>query len=128
MDAPPIPIVGTVVTQLRFDFAFTLTFDANVDLRIETGFSMVAAGGGLETFDPDVDLVRMGDLLTLHQAEVKSAVTDEIGNLRVDFSDGRTLQCRPDQQYEAWNLSGEDGLLYVCLPGGGLAAWSARTG
>lgn len=127
MEAPTIPIVGTVVTQLRFDFAFTLAFDADIQIRIETGFTVASPGGELETFDPEADLARMGSLLTLHQAEVRTAGTDEIGNLRLDFSDGRALQCRPHQQYEAWNLSGKDGLLYVCLPGGGLAIWSART-
>lgn len=116
-------IVGAEVTQLRFDFAFSIAFDATAEARIETTFSVSTPAGHTEVFDPDKDLAQMGPLLTLHQTKIVSADADETGHLNLHFSDGRQLDCAPDPDYEAWTFNGPDGLQLVAMPGGGLAVW-----
>jgi hypothetical protein len=56
--------------------------------------------------------------------KVESAHADDAGTLRIDFHDGPRLLVRPDRRYEAWNVSGPNGALTVCTPGGRLAVWS----
>jgi hypothetical protein len=125
VEAPPLPIVGAVVTQLRFDFAVTLTFDATFHLRVETAFPMAAQEGSRVVLDPETELPDMGSLLTLHQVTVSAAHTDAAGNIRIAFTGGRVLSCAPNSDFEAWTFTGPRGLLYVCLPGGSLAIWDA---
>lgn len=55
---------------------------------------------------------------------IDEATVDAAGALRVDFSDGTRLDVEPDDAYEAWNVSGPDGALIVCTPGGSLVTWS----
>ncbi|MDW5614059.1 MULTISPECIES: DUF6188 family protein [Mycolicibacterium] len=58
---------------------------------------------------------------------VEEATADETGALRVRFSDGTRLEVPPDEAYEAWSVSGPNGALVVCTPGGKLAIWSASS-
>ncbi|WP_235065553.1 DUF6188 family protein [Mycolicibacterium iranicum] len=55
---------------------------------------------------------------------IDEATVAAAGALRVDFSDGTRLDVEPDDAYEAWNVSGPDGALIVCTPGGSLVTWS----
>lgn len=55
---------------------------------------------------------------------VEEATADDAGALHVRFSDGTRLEVPPDEAYEAWNVSGPNGALVVCTPGGKLAVWS----
>ena len=125
MDAPPLPIVGAVVTQLRFDAAITVAFDATFHLRLETTFQIAADEGLPVVLDPETDLPNMGSLLSLHQVLVSATQLDNAGNIRIAFTDGRVLSCAPNLNFEAWTFTGPRGLLYVCLPGGGLGIWNA---
>jgi len=51
--------------------------------------------------------------------EIVGASADPNGSLTLRFADGRALVVEPDDQYEAWNVTGPFGAL-VSLPGGGL--------
>jgi hypothetical protein len=55
---------------------------------------------------------------------VKEVTADETGALRICFSGGARIHVPPDEAYEAWSVSGPDGTLVVCTPGGKLAIWS----
>lgn len=59
---------------------------------------------------------------------VSEALADENGSLSVTFDSGAHLHVEPDPAYEAWNVSGPEGALVVCTPGGTLAVWSAHDG
>ena len=48
------------------------------------------------------------------------------GSLHLSFTDGSKLVVLPDQNYEAWEASADDGFLVVSVPGGGLTTWSAK--
>jgi hypothetical protein len=53
---------------------------------------------------------------------VARAVASKDGGLDVAFTDGERLIIPPDD-YEPWQLSGDDGSLIVSVAGGGLAVW-----
>lgn len=68
----------------------------------------------------------MLDLSDLTGRTVASATTDG-GALTLHFTDGATLRCAPDQNYEAWQVvGGSPQHLVVCMPGGELAVWDKR--
>ncbi|MFB1295707.1 DUF6188 family protein [Mycobacterium sp. pW049] len=71
--------------------------------------------------DPDEELQPIRELVG---STIDEATVDPAGALRVRFSDGTRLQVEPDDAYEAWNVSGPNGALTVCTPGGALATWS----
>jgi hypothetical protein len=56
---------------------------------------------------------------------IKAATVEANGGLQMAFNNGTTLMVAPDDAYEAWNVSGPDGALTVCMPGGQLAIWTA---
>lgn len=57
---------------------------------------------------------------------VQEAASDELGALRIGFVGGTRLDVPPDDAYDAWNVSGSNGALVVCTPGGELAIWSGQ--
>jgi len=121
---PSVDLVGSAVTQLRFDSAVTLALDADVHLRIETSFEFRASDDDVTVLDPQVDLARSGPLLLLHRQRVAAFEADTTGALAITFTDGSALRCWPDDRFEAWDLSFADGRTYVCQPGGGVAIWA----
>jgi len=46
--------------------------------------------------------------------------------MRIDFSNGMSICVEPDEEYEAWNVSGPHGFLIVALPGGGITMWRSE--
>jgi Family of unknown function (DUF6188) len=58
-------------------------------------------------------------VLLLFQATVESALVGREGDLTLSFRDGARLRVQPSPDYEAWQISGPDRLLVVCMPGGG---------
>jgi hypothetical protein len=50
-----------------------------------------------------------------------SEITLTGGQLVISFATGLILKVDPDQHYESWQISSDDGLLIVCTPGGDLA-------
>ncbi len=58
--------------------------------------------------------------------EIRSTTVDESGGLTVAFADGARLRIEPDEDYEAWTVTGPKGFMVVCMPGGELAIWSAK--
>jgi hypothetical protein len=62
-------------------------------------------------------------LLSLIGLRVLSAVGFKTGALRLVFESGRMLTIPFGDQYEAWQLTGPSGRMWVSLPGGGLASF-----
>ena len=61
-------------------------------------------------------------LSVLHKStELVSAY--KAGRIEVRFIDGSVLKAASDPKYESWEITGADGLLIVCTPGGKLAVW-----
>lgn len=120
-----LPVGEGVVTQLRIDFAFSLTIEQWIHIRIETPF-VLERDGLAATYDPE-QWSTLGPLLQLHQAVVREAEVRKDGWLRLRFADGATLTVEPDERFEAFSVSGAlrpsppKSFSLIALPGGGLA-------
>jgi hypothetical protein len=118
-----IPIGDGLVTQIRVDYAFGLSIDSWIHVRIESAFT-VERGGQVQSFDP-AETQTLAPLLRLHQAKVTEALARKDGVLTLTFDDGSTLTVPPDDQYEAFTVNGElppvrRRFMLAALPGGGL--------
>jgi hypothetical protein len=71
--------------------------------------------------DPASDAVATALLSVLNKRASQITVTG--GQLTISFETGLTLKADPDQHYESWQISSDDGLLIVCTPGGDLTIW-----
>lgn len=47
--------------------------------------------------------------------------------LIIAFENGKAIEVRPDERYEAWELVSSIGERWICMPGGELAIWSANS-
>jgi len=59
---------------------------------------------------------------TLHQT-VDKIIIEKTGKLEI-FIDAITIEVLPHEDFEAWHISSEDGVLIICLPSGELAIWT----
>ncbi|MBE9924663.1 hypothetical protein G8C93_01980 [Cellulosimicrobium cellulans] len=48
------------------------------------------------------------------------------GRLTLHFSTEIAFRVDPDDEYEAWQISSDDGLRIVCAPGGEVSTWHPR--
>jgi hypothetical protein len=118
-----LPIVGRTIDEVGYGsgglwLRFWTPVSREFNLHIEGPFRLVADGATVE-LDPRVpDLV----WFSLVGRTIDAAEADAQGSLYVRFSDGSQLNV-PSYRYEAWQLEGPDGLLFVSAAGGGLAVW-----
>lgn len=116
---------GTV-TQLRFDFAFTVVIDAGIDIRIELPFVFTEPNASKVVLDPERNAT-LGALLRLHQAVVVRADVLRVGQLEIDFEDGSTIIVEPQGHYESFNVTTPNGEMLVGLASGSVAHFGPRS-
>jgi hypothetical protein len=118
-------LTGQSVVRVIFDYAVTLLTDNDVELRIETGFSIrpsdaapveVAAGA----------TASMSSVLILLHHKFTSSTCENSGLLSLEFDNGAVVRVSPDATYEAWTLAGPHGEKIVCLPGVILSEWKSN--
>ncbi|MFF3440815.1 DUF6188 family protein [Streptosporangium sp. NPDC002721] len=119
-----LPYRGMQVVQVRVSYQLTLLLDGDAHVNIETTATLTS--GPLSA--PDAKPVQLAPerqevapALALFGATIVSSVAFKSGALRLVFDTGTHLTVKPDSHYEAWSTCGPDGLLFVCLPGGGLS-------
>jgi hypothetical protein len=81
-------------------------------------------GQAASTYERGSDVVATSLLYVVGHEVVDIDVTG--GCLAIVFDGGLQVTVEPDQRYESWQISSEDGLLIVCTPGGELAVWYPR--
>jgi hypothetical protein len=123
-DAEPveIPTTDETVTAVRFDYAVTISTDT-YELRIETEFILENPEVGRVLVDPEDVGPRATALLgCLHRAveEIHFAAHSPLVFRAGDV----VIEVAPHDEFEAWTLAGEDGLIAVCNPGGTLSTWA----
>lgn len=91
-------------------------------LRIEEAFHLMH--GETQCFLRAGQFAGIEHLFALLHRPIISATVGETGRLDLAIDGGAYLVVEPDQQYEAWTLSADNGLLVVCLPGGGVGVWT----
>lgn len=87
----------------------------NIDIR--------PTGAGPVAFEPESPSEVAARLLMLLDMEVTNAVADDSGFLRLQFRKNAELSAGPNDEYEAWTMSGPDGERIICKPSGGIATW-----
>jgi hypothetical protein len=99
--------------------------DEVVHVTIETTFRLRDATGVVHQLQPGGPPILLAAALGLVQQDVAKLEVREGGLLRLTFRDGSELVVEPDDQFEAWNISTDQGVRVVCPPGGGLATWTS---
>jgi hypothetical protein len=124
-----LSLEGWTVTLCMVDSAFSLVLMAErdteiVQFRIEQAFQL-SAPDQQWTVGAAPDPGSLGPALTLLHQIVTSASVSSTSTLDLHFANGMSLQVAPHPEglYEAWDLSGNDGTMMVCRPGGTLAVW-----
>lgn len=117
---------GTV-DQCCFDYGVALNISASSGvwgLRIEQPF-VITTVDAMEHLVVPEESVRLDAVLSTLWSTVAEAIARKDGALEVRFTGGVTLQVPPDEGFEAWTITGPDGIQLVSRPGGGLAVWGA---
>ena len=115
-----LKLAGQTLDQINFDFILQLSFSGGYgvqiesELRLETSNHRTAVRPGVGA--PD-------HLTSLIGQAVSAALAEDTGALDLRFTEGAHLRVEPDNDFEAWNLFGPQGLKVVSLPGGGLSVW-----
>jgi hypothetical protein len=108
-------------------FTVVLNFGEGSSLTIESAASARPTATASET--PAVTLdengaVSASDVLpSLVGQKVLSSVAFKTGALRLVFESGAILTVPYGEHFEAWQLTGPSGRMWVSLPGGGLATF-----
>jgi hypothetical protein len=118
-----LPIVGRRIDEVGYGVGglwlrFFLPGD-EYGLHIEGPFQLVASGATME-LDPRAPAMVW---FSLAGRVVEAAEAKAEGSLQIRFSDGSQLNV-PSHRYEAWQLEGPDGELFVSVAGGGFAVWT----
>lgn len=123
-----LPFRGLTVTQVLVDSALGLNLADQGMLRIDGTAALGWSDRGTrpETVELHPRRQDVAGGLALFNTTVLSAVAFKSGALRFVFSGAHRLEVAPDAEYEAWTVTGPDGMLVVCQPGGGLAVWPSR--
>jgi hypothetical protein len=111
------------VTQLRFDNSVTLLFDQGVEVRIEQPLVLHRDDGSQVHMDPEGDHGLLAPILELGRSVAQGGLAFDDGPLELIFARGSRLSVGASEAYEAWQISGPQGVLVASLPGGGLATW-----
>jgi hypothetical protein len=112
------------VIQIRVDYAVSFVFSSDMILRI-SGAIHFAASGSHTDVEPEGEPAQLAPLLAVRSKRVTDATLTEAGAITVTLTDDIVIAVEPSPTFEAWELSGPDGTLVVCPPGGGITMWSA---
>ena len=115
-----VPLTGRSMIQFCVGSGVRLDLDGSphYEITIETPLTITAMN--IERAEP-TSVEVLAALRGLLMRAVLS-VSEHHGQLSVEF-DSVTITVPPDENYEAWQIRADDGLLIVCIPGGELAVW-----
>ena len=104
---------------IEIDFRLSLLFvdgGATARLHVET-VCRLCCQGEEKTLDPN-ETSSLAPILSLFNMNVLNIQIRKHGTLTVSFSNGDTLDVHSDNNYEAWQITSDLGLMFVCCPGG----------
>jgi Family of unknown function (DUF6188) len=95
--------LGAEVTQLQIDFAFSMTIDQEIHVRLATPFTYFD-GSAVHNIDPELTHTQ-APLLGLFNMVVTSAfVAKSTDELTISFADGRWIRARRHPTFEAYSM------------------------
>lgn len=110
----------TVESVATNEYSVVVSFSGGNTLTIEGRTEIVQNDGLAVSFIDDEAVTAFDMLRSLAGARVLSGVAYKSGSLRLVFDTGAKLHVPFDAHYEAWQLTGPSGRMWVSLPGGGL--------
>lgn len=121
-------LAGTIFQSVLIENSLVMTF-SDVHFAVIQSPLTVESHGEKHLLSPEDDADEaFAPVRELIGQTVESAITEKAGTLRIVFSNGAIIAVPPDEDYEAWNVSGPNGALVVSMPGGELAIWSPAEG
>jgi hypothetical protein len=110
---------GEFSVVINFGGGPALTIESSANLRTHAWAAQTPA----VTHNQDGTVSTSEALVSLIGQRVLSAVGFKTGALRLVFESGAWLTIPFGEHYEAWQLTGVSGRVWVSLPGGGLATF-----
>lgn len=123
-----LALSGKRVQSVGVDYTLRMHLTDDHFIVVESPLSILRHGESITLSPGEGSDESFAPVYRLVGQVINEALADSSGALRVRFGDGTRLNVEPDESYEAWNVSGPDGLLIVCTPGGQLVSWSAGGG
>jgi hypothetical protein len=124
-----ITIDDLIVTQCRIDHAFGIEFweseESYLSLRIEGIFNLMFGNEKFDLYAGKEPIMICPALGVLHK-NIESITIQKTGILELIFTNEMRITVFPSPDYEAWTISGSNGLLFVCQPGGKIAVWNPK--
>lgn len=118
------PMENLTVTKLEIDYAFTISTwvsnDVYFSITIEASFAFNTPDNNRIDVTPET-LTGICSVLKILHSTFRSVIAYKTGKLEINFNTGEQIVVEPNSSYEAWNLTGPGGLLYVCIAGGDFA-------
>lgn len=129
VDRWTFPVENLTVTQLRIDYSLVISLwvskELFFDVTIEAPFQLIIPNKEPVEVVPETLDGMCSALNILHQV-LLSATVFKKGTLELFFLSGSQIIVVPDNLYEAWNITGPNGLLFVCKPSGDVETWGAK--
>jgi hypothetical protein len=120
-----LAIEGGIVIRCVFDYGCVLEItwkDISITIRIE-GDILFTSGGETKTLLGDAH-ISLAYILAVLEQRIDFVKIFNDGKLTLTFSNDITLNILPNDSYETWQITSDNGLRIVCMPGGELAIWT----
>ncbi len=117
-------LVGQQLTQLCAGIADAQLHFSAVDASINLWSPIRAATAATDLAVDPYGLDGVAVLLPLLNSDVVAVQVADSGELSLTIGE-TTVSCASDPGYEAWSLTGRQGTMVVCVPGGRLEIWGA---
>ena len=112
-------IIGSTFSHVvMWRYGLVLHIGNDYRVTVESPVS-IAVGGTVWTGEPGSAEQR----LKVVRGDVVSAAVTTGGGLQLAIGDAE-ICVDADPDYESWQLGDTDGVILVCMPGGGIAVWS----
>ena len=110
---------GKTVLIAKIDYGFYLWTADNWEIRLAVSVVVSADGAQPVEIEVDVPDSPLPPELDVAGATITQLLVAEDGHLGVQLAD-RQLTARVADDYEAWQIAGQDGERLICMPGGEL--------
>lgn len=120
-----LALAGQMVVSHRCQGTVVLTMMGGDVVVLEAPFTVTTPEAS-RRYEPAVAAETAALAGELVGQTIESCTVGDAGSLSVTFTSGIRLLVEPDDDFEAWTVSGPAGMLVVCTPGGELAVWGGR--
>jgi Family of unknown function (DUF6188) len=95
--------LGAEVTQLQIDFAFSMTIDQEIQVRLATPFTYFD-GSAVHNIDPEMTHAQAPLLGLFNMVVTSIRVANSSEELTISFADGRWIRSSRHPAFEAYSM------------------------